>query len=457
MENNLKKFQFRVVVKTHDPARLITMLNEQGRNNLISPQEVAKLFTSINEKKITALVKEAARSDPSYQPPNFLDYYSIDCNSEEKAERIVSALKEKDAVKEVSVEVYSTTPPSVVPCSNPFNSYQQYLNAAPVGIDARYAWKFPGGDGSGKIKFVDIEQGWVMDHEDVKINQLPCTGLNHYQYEDHGLAVLGVIMMLNNEVGGIGITPNTHGYVVSQWRPNGTFNTADAIMAAIDHLNFGDILLLEAQNFDALATKKIWPVEVLEVNFQLIRLATALGIVVIEAAGNGMYLTGSDLDNFTDNNGNNIFDRSDRSFKDSGAILVAAASSVVPHRRINYSNYGSRIDCYAWGENVVTAGNYPGPSGLSKNSYTHKFCGTSSAAAIIAGAAISIQNVIEKEKGLRMSPAQMREILSNKKYGTKSKNGHQEDKIGVMPDLKKIIDEALQVYSVQHPKITTKQ
>jgi hypothetical protein len=37
----------------------------------------------------------------------------------------------------------------------------------------------------------------------------------------------------------------------------------------------------------------------------------------------------------------------------------------------------------------------------------------------------------------------MRKILSSKKYGTESKHGHLTDKIGVMPDLKKIIDRVL--------------
>lgn len=455
MESGAKKFKFRLVIKLHDLAHFF-FIDKQRSDELISLKRVNKLFTSIRARRILELVNRAKKSDPSYRPPNFLNYYSIVCNDENEARRIADVLNRQDSVEHVYVETQSASPPSVMVNSNPLTVYQQYLNAAPVGIDARYAWRFPGGDGSGKVKFIDIEQGWIMNHEDLKINRLPCTGINHYKHEDHGAAVLGVIMMLNNEIGGMGITPNTNGYVVSQWRSDGTFNTADAIMVAIERLHFGDLLLLEAQSFDALQTKKIWPVESLNSNFQLIRLATALGIVVVEAAGNGMYSSGNDLDDFSDDEGKNILNRSKKCFKDSGAILVAAASSKTPHTRINYSNYGSRIDCYAWGENVVTAGYYPRSSGLSKNAYTEKFCGTSSASAIIAGAAIAVQNIVERKYGFRLNPKQMRKFLSSKKYGTGSKHGHLTDKIGVMPDLKKIIDRVLKSNFIKEKALSMK-
>lgn len=49
---------------------------------------------------------------------------------------------------------------------NPRNTNQGYLDAAPAGIDARYAWGFPGGDGMG-ANMVDMEQGWNLNHEDL--------------------------------------------------------------------------------------------------------------------------------------------------------------------------------------------------------------------------------------------------------------------------------------------------
>ena len=104
-------------------------------------------------------------------------------------------------------------------------------------------------------------------------------------------------------------------------------------------------------------------------------------------------------------------------------------------------------NCYAWGENIVTAGSYPGSSGFAINTYTGKFNGTSGAAAIIAGAAITVQSIAEANLQTRLSPSQMRELLSNATYGTPSMDGHSIDKIGVMPDLKKIINVTLQSFA----------
>ncbi len=57
-------------------------------------------------------------------------------------------------------------PPAVNPNDDPRSTNQGYLNAAPQGIDARYAWGFTGGDGAGS-SIIDIEQGWNLLHEDL--------------------------------------------------------------------------------------------------------------------------------------------------------------------------------------------------------------------------------------------------------------------------------------------------
>jgi hypothetical protein len=416
----------------------------KGLLRLFPGISINKLFTSLKPEEIIKWVIKARKSDTEYQPPDFLSYYTIDCLYEISKDKLLKKLLKNKNVELAYIETGTVFPPSVYANKNPLTIQQGYLNPAPTGINAKYAWNYKGGDGSGEVKFIDIEQGWLLHHEDIVVKTVPVTGINQTVFADHGAAVLGVIMMRDNSVGGIGITPRVNGYVISQWRTDGSLNTADAVMAAIRHLKFGDILLLEAQVLDPSSGKKLWPVEIHEAIFQVIRLATALGITVIEAAANGSlyYSVGNDLDSFTLNN-KKILDPLSPDFMDSGAIIVTAASSSSPHTTMHNSNYGNRVNCYAWGECVTTAGLYPGSSGIAINTYTRKFNGTSSASAIIAGAAIAVQSIVEASGKARLSPKQMRNILSNELFGTPSENGQTVDKIGVMPDLKKIINNAL--------------
>ncbi|HEX6242560.1 MAG TPA: hypothetical protein VFZ61_16720, partial [Polyangiales bacterium] len=47
----------------------------------------------------------------------------------------------------------------VAPVTPSFVREQSYLDAPPLGIDARFAWTRPGGDGFGK-RVIDVEAGW---------------------------------------------------------------------------------------------------------------------------------------------------------------------------------------------------------------------------------------------------------------------------------------------------------
>src|SRR5215218_493066 len=451
-KSNDLNLTYRIVIKFADHLHLTNegdhvFANEKSHeytnlNKLLRGFCIRKLFISINAEQITGLVYKAKTRDENYQPPNFLNYYVIDFSTKTEAQQALDALIVQETVDAAYMEINPVLPPAIDETGNTQNIRQNYFDPAPAGIDAKYAWQFKGGDGTASIKYIDIEQGWIENHESVFANTLVSSGISHSSFRDHGTAVLGIINMKGNEVAGPGITPEANGYIISQWRPDGSFNTAEAVLAAICNLCFGDILLLQTQAYDPIS-KKTCPVEICNANFELIRLATALGIIVIEPGGNGNGTSGNDLDAFTTTNGKASLNRFSPDFKDSGAVIVAAASSASPHKKISYSNYGSRIDCYAWGENVSTAGAFPNSSGTAINTYTKKFGGTSSASAIITGTAIAIQSISEANYNRRLSPAEMRKILSSEFFGTRSVNGHAVDRIGVMPDLKKIINHLL--------------
>lgn len=443
----------RVVIKLRDNIILPDDETESDfiiKNDLLSAQKllahfpsfrIERLFTSVSRERIDELVDKARTSDATFAPPKFLNYLVVNCLPQFPARELVDLLRSCENIESAYLENGFAPPQQKTTAKDPLHIYQGYLNAAPQGINARYAWNLKGGDGEGNVNFIDIEQGWIADHEDIAVHTLPNTGINNYESKDHGAAVLGVIMMQHNGIGGKGIAPKVNSHFISQWRPDGNFNTADAIMAAIDQLRFGDIILLEAQARDPIHEKKLLPVEIQSACFDVIRLATALGITVIEPAGNGdaSITCGNNLDLYR-LHGKRIFNPADKEFRDSGAVIVAAASSNTPHVKMNYSNYGKRVNCYAWGENVTTAGSLPLSSGFAINTYTGSFSGTSSASAIIAGVAIAIQSIEEANYNKRLSPGEMRYLLSSDLFGTASANGLANDQIGVMPDLKKIIE-----------------
>src|SRR5579863_1199761 len=404
--------------------------------------KIDKLFTSLKPCRITELSGIAEKRDRSYQTPDFLSYYTIDCPYKIYSDEILKILLSHEEIELAYVEEGPSFPPFSPDVNSLPEIHQGYLKSAPEGIDAAFAWKEKGGDGGGRLKFIDIEQGWNPQCENIRVGTFPSTGLNYTVFRDHGEAVLNIILKHHEAAGGIGIAPKANGYIISQWRPDGNFNTADAIFAAVSELEFGDIILLEAQVFDYPNMQSLWPVEIQPAIFESIRLATSLGITVIEAGGNGQNIIGegNDLDYFTDGQGRKTLDPIGPGFRDSGATLVAAASDSIPHKRIRHSNIGSRMDCYAWGERVSTGGSHLGPSDIAIDSYRKKISGTSSAAAIIAGAAIIVQSIVEANYGFRLGPKQLRQIFSDDLLGTTSANGRVADRIGSMPDLKKIIE-----------------
>lgn len=404
------------------------------------PGNVTNLFTTLDDKQVSELQRRAMDLNDDYTPIDFFSYFILECGRSVFVNNQLQDLQANNLVEWAYLDPYSAIPPNILQTRNPLSAYQAYLNDAPSGIGVSHAWKKKGGKGDSTVKFVDIEQGWMMDHECLDIHTLPGTGVNLENFSDHGAAVMGIIMMRNSIDGGIGITPLAKGFIMSQYRMDGIPNTPDAILSALPYLFAGDILLIEAQVRDPQDGFSFWPVESSEANFDMIRFATSLGIIVIEPCGNGNINSsvGNSLDEYRNGSGQNIFNRSKPCFKDSGAIMVAASTSNSQHERMHFSNYGNRIDCYAWGEDILTAGLYPWSSGIAINTYTDQFGGSSGAAAIIAGVAISLQGMMERNHHCRLHPWQMRYILGDSGYGTVSANGIEGDKIGVMPDMEKL-------------------
>jgi hypothetical protein len=168
------------------------------------------LVESLDLKRLGELAHRARRTDPESQLPDFSSWYRVVCPPGIDPDELAQGLRQLEVVE--TAYVMRPGPPPVNPTDDPRTTNQGYLDAAPNGIDARYAWGFPGGDGTG-IGVVDMEQGWNLNHEDLAAAAITLlSGINN-TYLGHGTSVLGEVLMVDNTVGGVGIAPSAKGRV----------------------------------------------------------------------------------------------------------------------------------------------------------------------------------------------------------------------------------------------------
>jgi hypothetical protein len=401
-----------------------------------------RLIRSVDPASLLEREKKAAYSE--FPPLHSLtSYWRLDCRKlgSHVIEKLVKTLQQLPEV-DLAYQEQVVLPPVVDTTNDIYAERQDYLESATLGIGARWAWTQTNGEGAG-VGFVDLESGWFLRHEDLA-GKTPTLifNANHEDVDEqnHGTAVLGQVVGIDNTVGIVGVAPGTTSVrVVSHYdATDGSLsNVADAIAAATDVMAPGDVLLLEAQ-------RGFLPTETDSGDWTAIRLASASGIIVIEVAGNG----GEDLDAWPPT-GVRFLDRSDpANFQDSGAIMVGSCDSAEPHDRFIFggagssSNYGTRVDCFAWGDSITTTGYGDLAAGRDENSrYTGLFGGTSGAAAIIAGAALIVQGIYQVGRA-RLSPSEMRALLSDSTTGT-PQGPNVAGLIGVMPNLQAIIRRTL--------------
>lgn len=346
-----------------------------------------------------------------------------------------------------------TEPPSTTPA---FAAQQGYLDPAPGGIDARWAWGINGGRGL-DVRIIDVEGDWRFTHEDLTLQQGGVLGGDtslfapDVAWRNHGTAVLGEYSGDGSPFGVTGIASDAFASAVS----HGQLGTAAAIALAASRLAAGDLLLLEMHRpgprfgFASRDDQRGYiPVEWWPDDFAAILDATSRGIVVIEAAGNGA----EDLDDPLYDVAAIGFDAGwtnplRRANRDCGAIVVGAGAPPPgthgrdhgPDRsRLGFSNWGALVDAQGWGREVTTAG-YGDLQGGSNEDlwYTDTFAGTSSASPIVTGALACVQGML-KARGRRvLDPAQARACLRATGSPQQDAPGRPAaQRIGARPDVK---------------------
>lgn len=309
------------------------------------------------------------------------------------------------------------------------------LHAAPVGVDARYAWRVAGGTGRG-VNLVDVEHGWNLQHADlatVPVVPFSVFGQPRPQDVDHGTSALGIVVAADNGGGVVGIAPQAQAHVVTAAREDGEYRVAEALTLAGVAARPGGVVLLE------LASARPWqwmpgddpalPQELSRKVQMAMQLLGFFGVTVIEPAGNA----GIALDERPELDHCNP---AKPAFRDSLAIMVGGATQAAPVAGVQqpwerYSTYGARVDCFADAAGARAPYDHP--------AYPYrKFGGTSGASAVIAGLVCAIQGMCQAHHdGQCLWPLDIRALLRNPSVCTPAASdplGH----IGGMPDLRKI-------------------
>lgn len=368
-------------------------------------------------------------ADETHRPCNDLDYLPPPATDEGKEE-------------EVHPCIGPLAPLECVPGATlgSLRTCQRYLDSrAEGGLGAEQIWRaspsIAGSKGKG-CTVADIELGW-LPHPQIKGLSAKGAGA---ETGAHGTAVLGVLVAPHESKGTVGLVPEAD-YECVHVCHSRTHVISQQIGKLLQILDCGSVILVEAQyalvvnHRGQYCATPLLPVETACDAFAAIEEAVKKGIHVVQAAGNG----GVDIGRFLPGKRN------------SGSIVVGAGEHATG-APTGSTNYGARIDLFSWGDSVVTLGAWVDGSDFNpsygsrwrdlwpgekanksqgSHCYTKSFNGSSSAAAIVAGAVCMISSIVASYSR-SITPLELRDALRQTGYCKSASKGQL---VGVHPDL----------------------
>lgn len=388
-----------------------------------------------HDDEVLAALREIGQTNTGEELADLSQYFVVSLRlgtTREQAREVLAELWSLPHVEEAWA-MPLPAPPPFAPCAGAtplYESMQGYRGT--VGAD--WAEGVAGADGQG-IALVDLEYSWNLagmfgetaSHEDLATvtSQTPSVAIGStsawvdpFNDSNHGTAVAGIVAGDANAFGVKGIARGASFRVLAVNTTRGR-RLAAAILSAVLEMKAGDVLLIEQQdfgpNYDFNANPPTqWGMVASEYYsdvFSAVRQATALGIHVVAAAGNGS----QDFDDYSDGppgsgTGDPTYIVFNPAVRNSRAILVGATST--GGILMSWSNRGTRLDTRAWGELIVTTGygDLFDPSD-SDRLYTETFGGTSGASAIASGVTTALAGVHRATYDAPMQPDAMRMFL----------------------------------------------
>ncbi|MFH1653165.1 MAG: S8 family serine peptidase [Pseudomonadota bacterium] len=379
------------------------------------------------------------------------------------------------------------------------SSQQGYLTSN-GGIDAQYAWNL-GVMGKG-VHIYEEDSAFNFDHEDLQldytvynektnpkgslVNSVSSLGA-HLPPEKQPFIMVGVPLdaAFAHGTAVAGVLNASHNNGTGNFGVKGIAPDAKLLAGLTDERNlyYGAVVVIESAVTgkdgcekttggldDPCFGKGQLPCEVVPDEMKYYQTLAAIGITVVEGAGNSSLDIG-DPSQYTGKWSIWV----NPTTQDSGAIMVGASDGA-NMQKAAFSNYSPRVDAYSWGKGIVTT-SYPygdaatspfywsGPNGPTSQDptndknrfYTNRFNGTSGATAIVGGAVTLAQSRFMQLAGngrMRyIMPKKMRELVRTS--GDSQKDTTNQN-IGVQPrmdKLLKVVDNYWQTISAKYPAL----